>query len=112
MAGGRPKKTIDLNVVRELAKIHCTQEEIASFLHVSVDTLQRNQEFCGVYKECLDLGRQSLRRMQWKMAEEGNVTMLIWLGKQLLRQKDKNEITGEDGGAILIKVVKVDGNTP
>jgi hypothetical protein len=39
----------------------------------------------------------SLRRMQWQAAENGNPTMLVWLGKQYLNQKDKAEqtISGE-----------------
>jgi hypothetical protein len=32
--------------------------------------------------------------MQWQGAESGNATMLIWLGKQLLDQKDKLENSG------------------
>lgn len=31
----------------------------------------------------------SLRRQQIALAEKGNATMLIWLGKQLLGQSDK-----------------------
>jgi hypothetical protein len=31
----------------------------------------------------------SLRRAQFKAAKEGNVTMLIWLGKQRLGQKNE-----------------------
>lgn len=38
------------------------------------------------------LGMLSLRRKQSEMAQEGNVTMLIWLGKQLLGQKDSTSI--------------------
>ncbi len=34
----------------------------------------------------------SLRRKQWRAAEEGNTTMLVWLGKQYLGQKDKSEM--------------------
>ena len=30
--------------------------------------------------------------MQWKAAESGNVSMLIWLGKQMLGQSEKQEI--------------------
>ena len=30
--------------------------------------------------------------MQWKSAEQGNVSMQIWLGKQMLGQSDKQEI--------------------
>lgn len=37
--------------------------------------------------------RTSLRRMQWSKAKEGNVTMMIWLGKQVLGQKDRVEET-------------------
>jgi hypothetical protein len=33
----------------------------------------------------------SLRRLQAKKAAEGNVTMLIWLGKQYLGQSDRQE---------------------
>ena len=31
--------------------------------------------------------------MQWKSAERGSVPMLIWLGKQVLGQTDKSEIS-------------------
>ena len=34
-------------------------------------------------------GKVSLRRAQIKLAESGNATMLIWLGKQLLNQRDE-----------------------
>jgi hypothetical protein len=40
------------------------------------------------------VGRMSLRRKQWKAAEDGNTTMLVWLGKQYLGQSDKSEVTG------------------
>jgi hypothetical protein len=40
------------------------------------------------------VGRATLRRMQWQAAENGNPTMLIWLGKQMLDQKDKVENSG------------------
>ena len=35
--------------------------------------------------------RGQLRQWQWKCAEKGNPTMLIWLGKQYLGQSDKIE---------------------
>ena len=34
------------------------------------------------------VGRTSIRRAQYKAALDGNPTMLIWLGKQLLGQKE------------------------
>ena len=94
MAGGRPKKKIDYEAVEKLASIMATQEEIASFLDVSVRTLQRDEEFCRVYKKGMDSGKMSLRRKQYKMSET-NPTMAIWLGKQYLDQKDRNDISLE-----------------
>lgn len=87
----RPKKLIDYDVVEKLASIQCTQEEIANFLDVSVRTLQRDEEFCRIYKKGQDNGKMSLRRTQFRLAEH-NVTMAIWLGKQYLGQSDKQEV--------------------
>ena len=88
----RPKIEIDYSLCENLAKIQCTQEEIAQIVGVSVRTLQRDDEFCRVYKKGMDQGRMSLRRQQFKSAESGNVTMQIWLGKQYLNQRDRSEI--------------------
>ena len=93
MAGGRPKKEIDYKIVEELSNIQCTQEEIASVLNISVRTLQRDEEFCRIYKNGMDNGKMSLRRMQWGAAKQGNTTMLVWLGKQYLGQTDKQDVT-------------------
>lgn len=90
MPGGRPKKPIDYKLVAELGKIMCTQEEIANIMKCDVRTLQRDDEFCRVYKTALDEGKESIRRSQFKMAKT-NPTMAIWLGKQYLGQSDKNE---------------------
>lgn len=93
--GGRPKSAIDYAAVEKLAAIHCTQEEIASFLGVSTRTLQRDDEFCRIYKKGLETGKASLRRAQFKKALGGDTSMLIWLGKQMLGQQDhvKNDVS-------------------
>lgn len=88
---GRPKKKIDYQTVEKLASIQCTQEEISNFLGISTKTLQRDDEFCRIYKKGLENGKMSLRRWQYKKAQDGNVSMLIWLGKQYLGQTDKVE---------------------
>lgn len=84
---GRPKKVIDYQTVEKLASIQCTQEEIANFLDLSVRTLQRDKEFCRLYKKGQDNGKMSLRRIQFKQAEK-SPSMAIFLGKQYLGQKD------------------------
>ena len=35
----------------------------------------------------------SLRRAQFRKAEEGNVTMLIWLGRNYLGQREEYKVT-------------------
>ena len=86
----RPKKEIDYNAVEKLAMIMCTEKEIASFLDCSVRTLQRDEEFCRIYKKGLDNAKISLRRKQFLLAEN-STAMAIWLGKQYLGQYDKVE---------------------
>ena len=107
-AGGRPKKRIDYETVEKLASIMCTQEEIASYLDMSTRTLQRDAEFCRIYKRGLDKGRMSIRRQQYKLLESGNATMGVWLGKQYLGQKDRHdlEVSGKDGGPIEISATR------
>ena len=69
----------------------CTDEEIADILGCSRDlfyTEDNAENFRQAIKKGQSQGRQSLRREQWKVAQKGNVTMLIWLGRQWLGQKD------------------------
>ena len=97
----RPKIPIDYNTVEKLANIQCTQEEIASFLGISVRTLQRDEEFCRIYKKGQKNGKMSLRRMQYKLAEK-NTAMAIFLGKQYLGQRDNIEVKAENTNRITI----------
>lgn len=85
--GGRTPKPIDENIVYELAKMHCNNKEIAAVVGVSVDTIERR--FAVLVDKGKEEGRATLRRLQWQQAMKGNIMMLIWLGKQLLGQKDK-----------------------
>ena len=101
---GRPKKEIDYELAEKLAGIMCTQEEIASFLNLSVRTLQRDEEFCRIYKKGQDNGKISLRRMQFKLAEK-NAAVAIFLGKQYLGQKDNIEVESSQ----LVKVQELLG---
>lgn len=78
---------INPDQVQKLAAIGCTDKEIGEIVGCSHDTLTRR------FKEQLVAGRAngkaSLRRKQWEIALGGNVSMLIWLGKQVLGQTDK-----------------------
>ena len=87
----RPPKKIDPEIVSRLAQIHCTMEEIALVVGCSVDTLERR--FADIIKIGKAKARSSLRRYQWEAVQKGNTAMLIWMGKQLLDQKDRAEST-------------------
>ena len=55
-------------------------------------------------------GRVSLRRLQWRLAEQGNGALAIWLGKIYLGQKDINamELSGAQGKPIQVSLEAVD----
>ena len=90
----RPRKVINQKQFESLCAIQCTQEEICNVLDVSEKTLISwcnevyGESFSKVFRQKRDLGKTSLRRNQWKQAEKGNTTMLIWLGKQILKQSE------------------------
>jgi len=95
----KPYAKIDWGKVDEMCKIQCTGEEIAGVLNVDYDTLQRackrekEMRFADYLPQKAMGGRSSLRRAQFKAAtEDGNSTMLVWLGKNMLNQTDKQEI--------------------
>lgn len=92
--GGRPRKKADADQIRKLAAIGCTVEEIETVLAVSKRTLERR--YAAAIAAGRNIGRRSLRRLQWAQAKEGNTAMLIWLGKQLLGQT--NRILAEHSG--------------
>lgn len=90
-------KNIDINVLSELCKIQCTAEECAAVMGMSADTLNARLKELGFkgFRDYMAVhgaeGKASLRRQQWALAHEGNPTMLIWLGKNVLGQTDKVE---------------------
>lgn len=90
---GRPRYKLNdlgLEIIEKLASFMCTEEEIASFMGVSVDTLTREENafaFAERIKKGQEKGKASLRSSQFRLAKT-NPTMAIWLGKQYLGQKD------------------------
>jgi AraC-like DNA-binding protein len=107
--GGRPELIIDWEQVENLCRCQCTEKEISSQLGISVDTLQRaiqREKGCGFadyFAEKRQKGFVSLRTKQFSLAMTGDKTMLVWLGKQYLNQRDKSESSGPNGGPILVE---------
>lgn len=95
MPAGRPKKTISKRQFEELCKIQCTETEICAVLDVDDKTLsawcekEYGSKFSEIFQQKREGGKTSLRRAQWLAAtKDRNGTMLIWLGKQRLGQKE------------------------
>lgn len=99
MRTGRPTIEIKEDQFESLCNLQCTLTEIAGFFKCSEDTIENwckktyKMTFSECYKKYSQGGKISLRREQWKLAQKGNSSMLIWLGKQWLGQTDKVEQT-------------------
>lgn len=92
---GRPRKTVNPDRVIDLASKGLTIEHIAAMCNMSEDTLSlRFPDLIKKGRACRD---GSLMQKQYEVAQGGNPTMLVWLGKQYLGQSDKTEVTGKDG---------------
>lgn len=91
--GGRPRLVLNeegKRAVRSLGQIQCTEEEIASFMGVTVEVFKtewNKQAFQEELQNGKNNGKASLRRIQFKLAEK-NPSMAIWLGKNFLGQRD------------------------
>lgn len=95
----RPKKEVDKKQFESLCGLHCTKQEICDFFDLTDKTLEKwckrtyKKGFSEIYKQKKSLGNLSLRRKQMEVANNGNVAMLIFLGKNYLGQTDKVEQT-------------------
>ncbi len=96
MAKPGPKR-IELNWQEfdKLCNIHCTLVEIAEWFDCSEDTIERRVTeekgvgFAEYYKRKSGRGKISLRRKMFETAQAGNVTMMIWLSKNLMGYRDR-----------------------
>jgi hypothetical protein len=63
---------------------------------------QANEESQHLYQHARAEMRSSLRTYQLRAAQAGNATMLIWLGKNELGQRDYRalEVSGPQGGPL------------
>jgi len=83
---GRNKIPVCFDEVEHLASLGCTDRDIANYFGVKEDTLRRG------FAENLQIGRHklkiSLRQAQLRVALEGSVPMLVWLGRNMLAQNE------------------------
>ena len=78
--------TIPDYIFSGLAAIGLTEPEICSLLRIKPESLDSKRELLAQGRARL---KHALRRAQIKQALKGNASMLIWLGKTYLGQKDQ-----------------------
>ncbi len=93
--------------------LHCTDEELAAFFGVSTRTIEsrrKQPQFAEVMSRGKAKGRIAVRRQQMKLMEAGNASMGIWLGKQLLGQRDVTpiELSGPSGEPVRLSLGDLD----
>ena len=102
----RPPKKVNPRQVEALAKLQCTMIEMSQVLGVSVDTLERR--FADIIERGREFGRMSIKRKQFAVAMKGSVPMLIWVGKQHLGQRDRQEM--EHSGEVKFGAISFEGD--
>ncbi|CAB4153896.1 hypothetical protein UFOVP640_35 [uncultured Caudovirales phage] len=83
---GPNQKVVDPDEVYRLSGIGCTMEEMAHFFGIDRETLKYN--FLPYIQRANSELYMRLRTKQIEVALDGNPTMLIWLGKNMLGQSD------------------------
>ena len=83
---GRDPLFIDEDLVYRLAKIDCTNKEMAAIIGCCVSTLTKR--FSHIIEKGKMSGNKSLRRKMWNMAVRGSPSMLIFLAKNRLGYRD------------------------
>lgn len=107
---GRPRIEFDLEIVEGLGRIGATAPEMACVLPASQSTIEhrmadRESDFSKRYRKGQGLLKASIRRKQIAVGLAGNVTMLIWLGKQHLAQQERVTVDSVDLKVTLDKFV-------
>ena len=91
---GDNQKVVPPDEVEKLARLHCTYKEMSDFFGINVETLKYN--FSDLIAKGRSETKQALRKAQIKLALNGNATMLVWLGKNMLNQSENGDTTSDE----------------
>lgn len=96
---GRKKINIDWDFVNEKLEYFWDGQSIAESLGIHFNTLERkikekyNLDFSEFKRQKRERKVQVIIEKQLRVAEKGNIAMLIWIGKQYCDQSDKTDHT-------------------
>ncbi len=103
----RPPVPMTESALEGLGRIQCTNSEIAAYFDISERQLLRrradDQDVDAAIRRGQEQGRISLRRAQYQAAighdgKDPHPTMMIWLGKQVLGQREAGLDINLNGG--------------
>jgi hypothetical protein len=112
---GRPLIKLDWDKIDELLVKGCSGREIAGNIGIDPNTLyekclkEKDITFTEYSQQRYEKGESLLRSVQFDKALNGDNMMLIWLGKNRLKQRDKQP--DEIDSAITIKVIDARNNS-
>lgn len=95
----RPLKEINWDEVELKMKAGCSAKEICGS-YMDLDTFYRRfkdeygKSFGDYSARFHETGKGNIKAKQYSKAMEGNIQMLLWLGKNWLGQKDREEDKG------------------
>jgi len=92
--GGRAHKPIDWELVDKFLIAGCTGTEIAPHFNMHHQTFldrvakEKGMLFTDYAAEMFEKGNSILRNVQFEKALSGDNTMMVWLGKNRLKQRE------------------------
>lgn len=115
--GGRPRLVLNQDgekLIEDLYSIMCKDDEVEGIIGADIETLKAEhniERFSRAQKKGQSMAKSSLRRAQFKSALSGNIPMQIWLGKQILGQREpRDESERNDQNESFNALVKVIDN--
>src|ERR1051326_6766439 len=103
----RPPPQPNVTELEKLGMLQCTYEEVAAWFNTTKQTIvtkMKMPEYREAFERGQGKGRVSLRRTQFRLAEK-SAGMAIWLGKQVLGQKDVQVHEHTEGEVSLFDLV-------
>jgi len=113
---GRPRIELDPKQAKIFGYFRATYDTMAEQIGCHVDTIRaamqdENSEFSKAYKNGFSSMKMKLSEAQVKTAiEEHNPTLLVWLGKQYLGQKDIPDSETSQNVTIILKPKQLAGS--
>lgn len=110
---GRPKAPIDWEVVKRQVSAGASGVSIAHELGIASDTLydrcieDMGMEFTEFKRLHVSRGNDLIAMKQFELAMKGDKSLLIWLGKNRLGQRDRQEYVNAAGESVPVVMVQV-----